>query len=581
MAMPVEPKDLARPAATPLRREKLRLGDVLVQQALLSPEQLEQTLALQRETGKKLGRLLIDTGLLTEEMLAHALARQLRVPVVNLKSFPLKNETVRLLPESPARRHRVLVLDDKGEHLLVGFADPLDLFAYDEVTRLLKRPVRIAVVPESQLAPALDRHYRRTEEITGLAKALEKDIGDAVDFGALEASVGQEGAPVVRLLQSVFEDALQVGASDVHLEPQEGGLLIRSRVDGVLQTQTQADKRISAALSQRLKLMAGLDISEKRLPQDGRFTLRLRERTIDVRLSTLPTQYGESVVMRLLGQGDALRRLGDIGMPADMLARFREILQRHSGMVLVTGPTGSGKTTTLYAALTELDAGQQKIITVEDPIEYRLAGLTQVQVNDKIELTFARVLRATLRQDPDVILVGEMRDPETAEIGLRAAITGHMVLSTLHTRDAMSTPFRLLDMGVPPFMVASSLQAVLAQRLVRVNCENCAETHNATPQERAWLEAIGGAAVADERTLRGHGCSQCNGTGYAGRMGVYEMLEMDSALAHATTQSDPSVFTTLAREQLRGKTLAHRALSLVRAGRSSIAEAMRLASDAN
>ncbi|MBA4175079.1 MAG: MSHA biogenesis protein MshE [Leptothrix sp. (in: Bacteria)] len=577
--MLVDPKEAAAAAQAPAQRQRIRLGDVLVQQNLVSAEQLDRALQQQRGTGKKLGRMLIDAGLITEEALAHGLARQLRVPVVNLKSFPLKSETVRLLPESPARRHRAVVLEDKGDQLLVGFVDPLDLFAYDELTRLLKRQLRIAVVPESQLLPVLDRHYRRTEEITGLAKALEEDIGDAVDFGALQASVGQEGAPVVRLLQSVFEDALQVGASDVHLEPQEGGLVIRSRIDGILQTQTTADKRIAAALSQRLKLMAALDISEKRLPQDGRFTLRLRERNIDVRLSTLPSQYGESVVMRLLGQGDAMRRLDEIGMPADMLQRFREILGRHSGLVLVTGPTGSGKTTTLYAALGEMDAETQKIITVEDPIEYRLPGLTQVQVNDKIALDFARVLRATPRQDPDVILVGEIRDAETAEIGLRAAVTGHMVLSSLHTRDAVGTPFRLLDMGVPAFMVASSLQAVIAQRLLRRNCENCAEPHTATPQEAGWLSAIGGEGTAGERTLRGRGCSSCNGTGYTGRLGVYEMLEMDTGLAQAATHTDPAHFTRLAREKMAGKTMAHRALNLVLFGTTSVAEAMRLASE--
>jgi len=274
-----------------------------------------------------------------------------------------------------------------------------------------------------------------------------------------------------------------------------------------------------------------------------------------------------------------VRRLDEIGMPQPMLVRFKEILSRSSGMVLVTGPTGSGKTTTLYAALAELDAEQHKIITVEDPIEYRLPGLTQVQVNDKIELSFARVLRATLRQDPDIILVGEMRDPETAEIGLRGAITGHLVLSTLHTRDAVSTPFRLLDMGVPPYMVASALQAVFAQRLVRRNCENCAEPHQASPQERGWLAAIGGDDAAGERTLRGHGCSACNGTGYSGRIGVYEMLEMDAALAQAATHTDPGLFTRLAAEKLRGRSLAHHALSLVRAGRTSVAESMRLAND--
>jgi len=561
------------------RPQKLRLGDVLVQQELITEAQLQQALELQRSTGKKLGRLLIDAGLITEEALAHVLARQLRAPFVNLKSFPTRSELVRLLPETPARRFKALVLEDKGDYLLVAMADPLDLFAFDELSRLLKRRISMAVVAESQLPAAFDRHYRRSEEISGLAKALEKDIGDAVDFGALQASVGQEGAPVVRLLQSVFEDAAAAGASDVHVEPQETELLIRNRIDGVLQTQTQADKRIAAAIAQRLKLMAGLDISEKRLPQDGRFSLRLRERTIDVRLSTLPGQYGESVVMRLLGQGTAIRRLDQIHMPEAMLARFRELLGRISGMVLVTGPTGSGKTTTLYAALAEINAEQHKIITVEDPVEYRLPGLTQVQVNEKIELSFSRVLRATLRQDPDVILVGEMRDAETAEIGLRAAITGHMVLSTLHTKDAASTPFRLLDMGAPPFMVATSLQAVIAQRLLRAICENCAEPHEPSPQEAAWL-----AANAEDgkplQSLRGRGCSVCNGTGYHGRRGIYEMLEIDTEMALAITHSDSQAFMHASRERLRGKTLADGALALVRQGKTTVAEAMRIASDA-
>lgn len=570
MATPeaVNPSPSGRPA-------KLRLGDVLVQQRLISQEQLQQTLDLQKQTGKKMGRLLIETGLITEELLANGLARQLNIPFVNLKTFPFRSEVVKLLPESAARRFRALVLEDKGDTLLVAVADPLDLFAYDELTRLLKRNVLMAAVPESQLALAFDRLYRRTEEISGLARALEKDLGDAVDFGELSASVGSEGAPVVRLLQSLFEDAMQVGASDVHIEPQEAGLQIRVRVDGVLQTQTEADKRIASALAQRLKLMAGLDISEKRLPQDGRFSVRLRDVTIDVRLSTLPTNYGESVVMRLLKQGAGMKKLDDIGMPAAMLKRFREMLNRTSGMVLVTGPTGSGKTTTLYAALAEINATELKVITVEDPVEYRLPGLTQVQVNDKIDLTFARVLRACLRQDPDVILVGEMRDAETAEIGLRAAITGHLVLSTLHTRDAISTPFRLLDMGVPPFMVATSLQGVIAQRLVRLNCTECVQPHTPTPQELSWLAGM----VDDPTTVssqRGRGCSSCNGTGYSGRQGVYELLEMDATLTQAASRSDPAAFMRLARERMNGQTMAFHALALVRQGRTSLAEALRI-----
>lgn len=572
---PGAPASPEAPRPQPGRPEKLRLGDVLVQQKLISMEQLQQTLELQRSTGKKVGRLLIETGVITEELLANGLARQLRIPFVNLKTFPFRADVIKLLPESSARRFKALALEDKGSTLLVAMSDPLDVFAYDELTRILKRDVAIAAVPESQLAAAFDRLYRRTEEISGLARALEKDIGDAVDFGELTATVGTEGAPVVRLLQSLFEDAVQVGASDVHIEPQENSLQIRVRVDGVLQTQTQADKRIGGALAQRLKLMAGLDISEKRLPQDGRFSVRLRDHTIDVRLSTLPATYGESAVMRLLMQGSGMRRLDSIGMPAEMLKRFREVLGRSSGMVLVTGPTGSGKTTTLYAALAEINAAELKVITVEDPVEYRLPGLTQVQVNDKIELTFAKVLRSCLRQDPDVILVGEMRDAETAEIGLRAAITGHLVLSTLHTRDAMSTPFRLLDMGVPAFMVSTSLQAVIAQRLVRLNCVECAAPHAPSAQEQTWLSGlISGTAPVSAK--RGLGCSACNGTGYSGRQGVYELLEMDATLTQAASQGNPATFLRAARERMKGQTMPFHALELVRQGKTSLAEAMRI-----
>ena len=572
------PSAQTSPTPTPGRPEKLRLGDVLVQQRLISQEQLQQTLALQRQTGKKVGRLLIESGIITEELLANGLARQLHIPFVNLKTFPFRAEVVKLLPESAARRFRALVLEDKGDALLVALGDPLDLFAFDELTRLLRRTIAIAAVAESQLSLAFDRFYRRTEEISGFARALEKDLGDVVDFGELTASAGIEGAPVVRLLQSLFEDAMQVGASDVHIEPQEAGLQIRVRVDGLLQTQTHAEKRIAGALAQRLKLMAGLDISEKRLPQDGRFSVRLREQTIDVRLSTMPATYGESVVMRLLNRSTGLRRLDRIGMPEAMLRHFREVLGRSSGMVLVTGPTGSGKTTTLYAALSEINAAELKVITVEDPVEYRLPNITQVQVNDKIELTFARVLRSALRQDPDVILVGEMRDAETAEIGLRAAITGHLVLSTLHTRDAISTPFRLLDMGVPPFMVATSLQAVIAQRLVRLNCDVCAEPHQPNPQEQAWLTSMmeTGEPISP---IQGLGCSACNGTGYAGRQGVYELLEMDTALTQAAIRADPTAFMQAARERMKGHTLAYHALELVRQGRTSLAEALRVGYD--
>jgi MSHA biogenesis protein MshE len=558
------------------RPPKLRLGDVLLQQQLISHEHLSKALELQRSTGKKLGRLLIDAGAISEEALAHVLARQLSVPFVNLKTFPVKTALVRLLPESSARRFRALVLEDRGDFLLVAFADPLDLFAFDELSRQLKRRVAMAVVAESQLPAMFDRHYRRSEEISGLARALERDVADAVDFGALQASVGQDAAPVVKLLQSVFEDAVQAGASDLHVEPQEAFLLIRSRIDGVLQILTQADRRIAAALAQRLKLMAGLDIAERRLPQDGRFTVRLRDRNVEVRLSTMPDQHGECLAMRLLDHGASMRGLDDLGMPAWMLERFRALLAKDTGLVLVTGPTGSGKTTTLYAALSEVDAVAHKIITVEDPVEYRLPGLTQVQVNDRIELNFARVLRSALRQDPDVILVGEMRDQETVEIGLRAAITGHLVMSTLHTRDVVSTPFRLLDMGAPPYMVASSLQAVVAQRLLRAVCPHCVRPHLPTPRERAWLESVMGEAAGAFQAVKGEGCPHCHGNGYLGRLGVYEMLEISADMALAIQQSDASAFKRLANAEMAGRMLEDQCLNLLQAGRTTLAEAMRV-----
>jgi len=565
--------------AIPGRGEKAKLGEILVMQGLISQAQLQQILEQQRQTGKKIGRLLIETGVLTEELLAQGLARQLGIVFVDLKLFPFRSAVVNLLPETAARRFRALVLEDKNGVLLVALSDPLDLSAFDEISRLLQRSITIAAVADGQLALSFDRLYRRSEEISGFARALEQDMDDGVvDFGELTVAAGTQGAPVVRLLQSLFEDAIQVNASDVHVEPRETELQIRLRVDGTLQTQVLADKRIGGPLVQRLKLMAGLDISEKRIPQDGRFSVRLKDHMIDVRLSTLPTTYGESAVMRLLNQGAGMRRLDSIGMPDALLERFREVMGRSAGMVLVTGPTGSGKTTTLYAALGEIDVAQHKVVTVEDPVEYRLHGITQVQVNDKIELSFARILRAVLRQDPDVILVGEMRDRDTAEVGLRAAITGHMVLSTLHTRDAASTPFRLLDMGVPPFMVATSLQAVIAQRLVRLNCVDCAALHVPTAQEQSWLNALG----EDSQTLtprRGTGCSACHATGYAGRQGVYELLVMNAALTEAVLHSDPVAFAKIARERMKGQTVAYQTLELVRQGRTSLAEALRVGFD--
>lgn len=564
------------------RPEKVRLGEILVQQKLLSEEQLQFALGEQKRTGRKLGRVFIENGFVTEEQICGALAKQLNIPYVNLKFFNVKSDVVRLLAETQARRFRAIALEERNGALLIGMADPTDLFAYDEISRSVRRSIELAVVNEGELLQTIDRIYRRTEEITDFARELEQDLGDSyVDFGALGGTPGIEEAPVVKLLQSVFDDAAQVRASDIHIEPQETRLQIRFRIDGVLHLQTEADIKIAQALALRLKLMSGLDISEKRLPQDGRFAIKVKQQQMDVRLSTMPTQYGESVVMRLLNQSGGMLRLDSIGMPPAMLARFRAILHRPNGLVLVTGPTGSGKTTTLYGALSELNTLERKLITVEDPVEYRLPGINQVQVNEKIELSFARVLRSALRQDPDVVLVGEMRDHETAQIGMRAALTGHLVLSTLHTNDAVSTPIRLLDMGVPRYMVATSIQCVLAQRLVRVVCESCAAPYAPTGTEQEWLKAELGDTVATRRYLHGRGCTHCNGTGYRGRTGVYEMLEMTEALANAANHHDPAHFLNVAHAQMGGHTLRRHAVALVVAGKTTVAEAMRISNQSD
>ncbi|TXT24536.1 MAG: MSHA bioproteinis protein MshE [Gallionellaceae bacterium] len=560
------------------RPEKVRLGDLLVQQKLLSQEQLAFALDEQKRSGRKLGRVLVDNAFVTEDQISDALGRQLDIPHIKLKYYNTSLDVARRLPENQARRLRSLVLEERNGALLVGMADPTDLFAYDELGRLLKRDISLAVVTEGQLLETIDRVYRRTEEITGLARELSEDLGDTVDFGALGDTVGLEEAPIVKLLQTVFSDATQAHASDIHIEPQEARLQIRFRIDGALHLQTETDRKIAPSLALRLKLMSGLDISEKRLPQDGRFNVKVRDQVVDVRISTMPTQHGESVVMRLLNQGGSFLTLDKLGMPPDMRERFREIISRSSGMVLVTGPTGSGKTTTLYAGLAEINTIDQKIITVEDPVEYRLHGINQVQVNEKIELTFSRVLRSALRQDPDVILVGEMRDAETAQIGLRAAMTGHLVFSTLHTRDAAGTLFRLVDMGIPKYLVASSVQVVLAQRLLRRVCESCSEPHQPTPQETEWLEHEGVGRDKWGALLHGRGCSHCNGTGYSGRMGVYEMLEMTLPLAEAAAHHDSTHFLQAAREAMKGKTLLDRALEQMCQGHTTVAEVMRISS---
>ena len=558
---------------------KIRIGDLLVDAGEISPDQLDQALGQQKTAGKKVGRILIEMGAITEERLLKVLSKQLDLPFISLRQFPFNIELVNRLEEHYARRHKAIVLAEKGGVLQVGMADPLDIFAYDELCRTLKQTIDVAIVRESELLDTLDTVYRRTQEIETFAVELESEVTDGLfDLQGLQSGLTGDEAPVVRLLQSIFEDAVQVRASDIHIEPDESVLRIRQRVDGILQEQVMKERRISAPLVLRLKLMAGLNISEKRLPQDGRFSLIVRERKLDVRMSTMPVEHGESCVLRILDQSAGLTALDDTGMNAGMLAAFRQMIRLPYGLILVTGPTGSGKTTTLYGALNELNQPGQKIITAEDPVEYKLARINQVQVNPTIGLDFSSVLRASLRQDPDIILVGEIRDVETAEISLRASMTGHLVLSTLHTNDSISSATRLIDMGVEPFLAASSIRAIVAQRLVRKLCEECAQAQTLTKDEHAWMTRhIDEHLVLNGTPKRAVGCHRCNQTGFRGRIGIFEMLRMDDDIADALRRADNALFIERAKEQKGFKPLLVSALEHVINGVTTIQEAIRVA----
>ncbi len=554
---------------------RIRLGDLLVQQQLISEEQLGNALAEQRQTGRKLGATLVAMNMVSEKQILNILSDHLNVPLIDLDNTRVDPEAVKLLPEIQARRYRALVIEDKGESLVVGMSDPADINAIDSLSELLPKQIDLAVVSEAQLFGAYDTLYRKTEEIASFAQELAEEYKDDQAFDLSQSLDAESDTAVARLLQSIFDDAVQAKASDIHIEPDEGKLRIRQRIDGVLQEHIISEKNIAAALVLRLKLMAGLDISEKRIPQDGRTQVRAKNHRIDVRLSTMPVQNGEAVVMRLLDQSAGVLSLNHTGMPEELLTRFRQLLQRPHGMILVTGPTGSGKTTTLYGALSELNSPERKIITVEDPVEYRLPRINQVQVNNKIDLTFSSVLRTTLRQDPDIIMVGEMRDQETVEIGLRGALTGHLVLSTLHTNDAISSATRLLDMGAPGYLVASSLRGIVAQRLIRKVCDNCSQDYQATAQELFWLSSID-ASVKDVVFKHGRGCQKCNQTGYRGRLGVFELLEMTSEMMRALKMSDTMAFSEAAERSPNYKPLSHVALTYAKMGITTVKEVTKL-----
>ncbi len=568
-------------ATQAFRHRKIRLGELLVENKLISEAQLQAALADQKRTGRKLGRVLISMGAVEEQQLLLLLSRQLNLPLIDLKNYRFEAETATLLPEQYARRFRALVIADEPDGYRIAMADPTDIFAFDELGRILRRPLKLSLARERDILDAIDLVYRHTEQITHLAEELSEELGSDYDLSELVAAELETDAPVARLLQSVFEDAVRAGASDIHIEPEERQLRIRQRIDGVLHEQILEGARSAQALVTRLKLLSNLDISEKRLPQDGRFSIRIEERLFDVRLATIPVSNGEAVTMRLLDQSTPLRGLEQLGMPPKVLAGIRRLLTRPHGIILVSGPTGSGKTTTLYGALSELNTPARKIITAEDPVEYRLARVSQIQVRQRINLDFARILRSALRQDPDIIMVGEIRDEETVQIALRAAITGHLVLSTVHTNSTQATLSRMLDMGAKGYLIAAALEGVIAQRLVRRICERCRGEHIPTPQESAFLDAVRpGARRGDVTFHAGTGCAYCNNTGYRGRVGVFELLELTPDLADAIRREASPEFAAAASRAPGYRPLVQSALDWAVEGVTTIEEAIRIHGEA-
>lgn len=557
-------------------RLKMRLGDLLVHENIISSEQLDHALTDQRSSGRKLGDTLIALGFISEPQLLRFLAQQLNIPFLDIAQRQINAEQAQIIPETYARRYRAIVLEADENEVLLGMSDPTDLGGLDQLGLLVApRTIQLAIVQENQILEAFDAVYRRTQDIASFAEKLDEEYADEAEFELSALDDTTSDATVVKLLHSIFEDAVQVRASDIHIEPDEKILRIRQRVDGVLQENTLNQVKIAAALVLRLKLMSGLDISEKRIPQDGRFNIKVKGHTLDVRVSTMPVANGEAVVMRLLDQSAGLLTLEQTGMPDAMAEKFRSAINRPHGMILVTGPTGSGKTTTLYGALSELNKPDLKIITAEDPIEYRLPRINQVQVNSKIGLDFAAILRTTLRQDPDIIMVGEMRDQETVEIGLRGALTGHLVLSTLHTNDSVTSAIRLIDMGAAPYLVATSLRGVLAQRLVRRICENCKEPKAPSAQENAWVNFLN-PALNNATFCKGRGCNSCNHTGYKGRIGVFEFLEMNEDMMNALRDNDTQGFVDATKANKDFVPLSHMALEYAAQGKTSLDEVFKV-----
>src|ERR1044071_5413337 len=515
----------------------VRLGEILVKESLITQDQLQKALEFQRVNGGKLGSCLTKMGFITDDDITGVLSRQYGVPSINLKYYEIDPNVIRLIPQDTALRYQVVPLSRVGSVLTIAMTDPTNVFAMDDVKFMTGFNVEPVVASESAIAEAISRFYggahANGEELTNLMRDLVDEelelASDDAEVDAASLEKGAEEAPIIQLVNWILTDSVKRGASDIHLEPYETELRVRFRIDGMLQTVMTPPLKVKDAITSRMKIMAKLDIAEKRLPQDGRIMIKYRadgkKKELDFRVSTVPTLYGEKIVLRLLDKENLRLDMTKLGFEPESLVKFERSILKPYGMVLVTGPTGSGKTNTLYSSVARLNQVDTNIMTAEDPVEFQLGGINQVQMKEQIGLNFAAALRAFLRQDPNIILVGEIRDFETAEIAVKAALTGHLVLSTLHTNDAPSTISRLMNMGIEPFLVATSVNLIQAQRLIRRICKDCKKEHP-TPHE-ALMEI--GFTVEEAKTLKtykGRGCPTCNETGYKGRIGLYEVMEV-------------------------------------------------------
>ena len=573
-----------------LNTSRKRLGDYLVELGFITEEQLDAALKEQKEKGGKLGSILIQLGYLSEDVLLAILGKQSGVSYVSLEEYgDIPEEAIRAVPETIAKNQMLVPIKKDGNLLTIAIADPLNVFASDDLKLLTGCDIRMVVASDADIRNALERYYGKKKK-----KKTEKEMKDSLrqmDLGSVNSAPEvefikdsifdvedeQEGAPAIKLTNMIISNAVTMGASDIHIEPRETALSLRFRIDGVLLDQPSPPKRIQSSLTSRLKVMGDMDISERRMPQDGRTKIQVEGRELDIRISTVPTVYGEKVVLRLLDPKGLQLDLSKLGFDEREMSVFTKNIKAPNGMVLVTGPTGSGKTTTLYSALSILNRPDVNILTIEDPVEYVLDGINQVQAKPDIGLTFANGLRAFLRQDPDVIMVGEIRDKETGEIAGNAALTGHLVLATLHTNDAPSTVIRLLNMGVEPVLISATLRMVIAQRLLRKVCTQCKTPYEVNAAE---LGALGVkmqlAADSKVRLFRGTGCDACGKTGYKGRIGVYEVLEMNEEMRQLVVQKAPPYEIRMAATRTGVQSLREVAVKKLFAGLTSLEEVIRV-----